>query len=312
MMPPDLKTAEAAAFLAAVIDSSDDAIVSTTLQGVITSWNRGAEEMFGYSAVEAIGRNITLIIAPELYADQEDVLAHIRRDEKRDHYETVSQTKSGRKLDVSLSVSPIKDAQGQIVGASTVARDMTLPTRAYEERERLAAIIESSDDAIVSKTLEGIITSWNRGAEQMFGYSAAEAVGQHITLIIPSELHAEEDDVLAHLRRGEKIDHYETVRQTKDGRRLDISLTVSPIKDAQGRIIGASKVARDITLRKRADEERERIRAREEAARSMAEEANRLKDDFLATVSHELRNPLNSIVGWAGLLDSPEGTNRPD
>ncbi|MBV8361183.1 MAG: PAS domain S-box protein [Deltaproteobacteria bacterium] len=168
----------------------------------------------------------------------------------------------------------------------------------------LAAIIDSSDDAIVSKTLDGVITSWNRGAEQMFGYSAAEAIGQHITLIIPPERHPEEDDVLAQLRRGEKIDHFETVRQTKDGRKLDISLTVSPIKDAQGRIIGASKVARDITLQKRAHEERERIMAREEAARRTAEEANRLKDDFLATVSHELRNPLNSIVGWAGLLSS--------
>jgi PAS domain S-box-containing protein len=156
----------------------------------------------------------------------------------------------------------------------------------------------------VSKTLDGIITSWNRGAEQMFGYSAAEAIGQHITLIIPPERHAEEDDVLAQLRRGEKIDHFETVRQTKDGRKLDISLTVSPIKDAQGRIIGASKVARDITLRKRADEERDQLMAREEAARRTAEEANRLKDDFLAMVSHELRNPLNSIVGWAGLLRS--------
>src|ERR1700747_3751787 len=117
---------------------------------------------------------------------------------------------------------------------------------------RLAAIIESSDDAIVSKTLDGVITSWNRGAEQMFGYSSAEAIGQHITLIIPPERHAEEDNVLAHIRRDEKIDHYETVRQAKDGRKLDISLTVSPIKDAQGRIVGASKIARDITPLKRA------------------------------------------------------------
>ena len=303
-MAPDFNTEEAAGFLAAIIDSSDDSIVSITLQGIVTSWNRGAEQMFGYSAAEAIGQNISLIIPPELYPDEEDVLARIRRDEKVEHYEVIRQTHDGRKLDVSLAVSAIKDSQGRIIGASTVARDITSRRRAYEERERLAAIIDSSDDAIVSKTLEGIITSWNRGAEQMFGYNAAEAIGRHITLIIPPELHPEEHDVLAHLRRGEKIDHYETVRQTKDGRKLNISLTVSPIKDAQGRIIGASKVARDVTLRKRADEERERIRAREEAARRTAEEANRLKDDFLATVSHELRNPLNSIVGWAGLLRS--------
>jgi PAS domain S-box-containing protein len=136
----------------------------------------------------------------------------------------------------------------------------------------------------------------------MFGYSAAEAIGQRTTLIIPAESRGEEDEVLAQLRRGGKVDHYETMRKVKDGRKLDISLTVSPIKDAQGRIIGASKIARDISARKRVDEQRERLVAREEAARRIAEDANRLRDDFLATISHELRNPLNSIVGWAGLL----------
>ena len=161
----------------------------------------------------------------------------------------------------------------------------------------LAAIVDSSDDAIVSKTLDGIITSWNRGAERIFGYTAEEAIGQHIKFIIPLERHPEEDNVLAQIRRGEKVDHFQTVRQAKDGRRLDISLTVSPVRDANGKVIGASKVARDITYQKR-------IEAQEQALRRSAEEANRLKDDFLATVSHELRNPLNSIVGWAQLLRS--------
>jgi PAS domain S-box-containing protein len=168
----------------------------------------------------------------------------------------------------------------------------------------LAAIVDSSDDAIVSKTLDGIITSWNRGAEKIFGYSAEEAIGRHITLIIPTERHNEENDVLARVRRGEKLEHFETVRQAKDGREVHISLTVSPVRDATGQIIGASKVARDITEQKRGEKERERLTAQERAARRSAEEANRLKDDFLATVSHELRNPLNSIVGWAGLLSS--------
>jgi PAS domain S-box-containing protein len=168
----------------------------------------------------------------------------------------------------------------------------------------LAAIVDSSDDAIVSKTLDGIITSWNRGAEKIFGYSAEEAIGRHITLIIPTERHGEENEVLTRVRRGEKLDHFETIRRAKDGREVHISLTVSPVRDASGRIIGASKVARDITERKRAEEERERLASLERSARRSAEEANRLKDDFLATVSHELRNPLNSIVGWAGLLSS--------
>lgn len=123
-----------------------------------------------------------------------------------------------------------------------------------ELRARLAAIVDSSDDAIVSKTLDGVITSWNRGAERLFGYTPADAIGQHIFLIIPEDRRAEENDVLARLRRGEKVDHFETIRQTKDGRRVPISLTVSPVRDAQGNIIGASKVARDITERTVAQE----------------------------------------------------------
>src|ERR1700745_3284446 len=163
---------------------------------------------------------------------------------------------------------------------------MSLDSQPDVVAARLAAIIESSDDAIVSKTLDGVITSWNRGAEQMFGYSAAEAVAQYITLIIPAERHAEEDNVLAHIRRGEKIDHYETVRQAKDGRKINISLTVSPIRDGQGRIVGASRSARYVPERRGAREERAGLGARSAPPRRTAEEANRLKDDFLATVSH--------------------------
>src|SRR5260221_383937 len=126
--------------------------------------------------------------------------------------------------------------------------------RNHSVRALLAAIVDSSDDAIVSKTLDGIITSWNRGAETLFGYSAAEAVGRHIFLIIPDDRRSEEEEVLARLRRGGKIDHFQTVRRTKDGRLVPISLTVSPVKDARGNIIGASKVARDISERRRAEE----------------------------------------------------------
>ena len=136
----------------------------------------------------------------------------------------------------------------------------------------------------MAKTLDGIITAWNRGAEEIFGYKAAEAVGQHITFIIPPERRGEEDEVLARVGRGEKVDHFETERKTKDGRTINISLTVSPIKNAAGQIIGASKVARDITERKRQEE--------------LLKEADRAKDEFLAMVSHELRTPLNAILGW--------------
>ncbi|MFZ0681216.1 MAG: ATP-binding protein [Candidatus Binatus sp.] len=172
----------------------------------------------------------------------------------------------------------------------------------FDVDTHLASIIESSDDVIVSKTLEGVITSWNPAAERILGYTAAEAIGQNIRLIIPHDRWPEEDDVLARIRRGDRVDHFETVRRAKDGHLLNISLTVSPIRDRSGRIVGASKVARDITERKRAEAELERLLALEKQSRQQAEEASRLKDEFLAVVSHELRSPLNAITGWASLL----------
>src|SRR6266478_8400594 len=168
----------------------------------------------------------------------------------------------------------------------------------------LAAIVDSADDVIISKTLEGIITYWNKAAERIFGYTAEEAVGRNIKLIIPTDLHPEEDEILARLRRGEKIDHFQTIRQAKDRRRIDISLTVSPIRDAAGNVIGASKVARDISLQKRIEGEREEALARAEAAYRQVQEADRAKDEFLATLSHDLRSPLTAIVSWATLLVS--------
>jgi PAS domain S-box-containing protein len=176
--------------------------------------------------------------------------------------------------------------------------------RSESGARRLAAIVDSSDDAIVSKTLEGVITSWNRGAERMFGWAADEAVGRHIGLIIPEDRQAEEQDVLARIRRGESVDHYETVRVTKAGRPLNISLTVSPLRDSAGRVVGASKIARDVTERRRLEDERERLLLSEQQARADAEASNRAKDQLLATVSHELRTPLNAIIGWARLLQS--------
>jgi PAS domain S-box-containing protein len=237
------------AWLVAVVDSSDDAIVTKTLDGVIRSWNRGAERLFGYTAGEAVGQQIFLIIPPDRVAEEQDVLARLRLGERIDHFETIRQTKDGRRIPISLTVSPVRDDLGNVIGASKVARDITLRLQRDELRARLASIVQSSDDAIVGKTLDGVIASWNEGAERLFGYTAEEAVGQPIFLIIPEDRRAEEEDVLSRLWRGERIDHFETIRQSKDGRRLPMSLSVSPIRDDQGRIIGASKVARDISDR---------------------------------------------------------------
>lgn len=174
----------------------------------------------------------------------------------------------------------------------------------YLDSYRLAAIVESADDAIISKTLEGIVTSWNKGAERIFGYTADEVIGKHISILFPPEYVDEEPQILARLRKGEKIEHYETVRRRKDGQFLNISLTVSPIRDADGKIIGASKIARDITERKAHERRLQQALAEAEQAKKEAEEANLLKDQFLSTISHELRTPLTSVMGWISMLRS--------
>jgi PAS domain S-box-containing protein len=237
--------------LATVVEASDDAIVSKDLNGTIRSWNQSAERMFGYTADEAVGRSIRIIIPKDRQAEEDTVLARLRAGQAVAHFETIRQRKDGTLIPISLTVSPIYDDAGRVIGASKIARDITDRKQADATARRYAAVIQSSDDAIVTKTLDGIITSWNPAAVRMFGYTETEAIGRSIRMLIPEHLQGEEDTVLAKIRAGEGVDHYETIRQRKDGTRLSISLTVSPIRNDTGEIIGASKIARDITERVR-------------------------------------------------------------
>jgi PAS domain S-box-containing protein len=192
-----------------------------------------------------------MIIPADRQSEEDDVLEHVRSGKAVTQFETVRIRKDGTLIPISLTVSPIYDDAGRVIGASKIARDITEQKRADLAARRLVAVIESSDDAIITKNLDSTITSWNPAAERMFGYTKAEAIGRSIRMLIPQELQDEEDTVLAKLRAGEVVDHYETVRQRKDGTRLSISLTVSPIRNAAGEVIGASKIARDITERTR-------------------------------------------------------------
>jgi PAS domain S-box-containing protein len=269
---------EQSAKLAAIVQSSDDAIISKGLDSVVTSWNPAAEKMFGYTAAEMIGQPILRIIPEDRLNEEPLIIKRIKAGDSIEHFETKRKAKDGSLVDISLTISPIKDALGNIIGISKIARDITLQKNLQvklEQREeqsaKLAAIVQSSDDAIVSETFDGIVTSWNPAAEKMFGYSAGEMMGQPISNIIPGDRVEEKPLILERIKKGLSIEHHETLRKTKDGRLIDVSLTISPVKDSKGNVIGVSKISRDITVQKKMIEE---IREKEEKLRMAIESAH--------------------------------------
>jgi PAS domain S-box-containing protein len=428
------------AFLAAIVKSSSDAIITEDLNGIITSWNSGAERLYGYAASDVLGKPISVLFPHDGEHDESEILVRINRGELVEHYETVRRRKDGTLIDISLTVSPLRDGGGVILGASKIARDITSHKRAAErfkvtlasigdaviatdmegritfinevaekltgwsapealrqpldhvfrivnettravvespvtkvlrmghtvglanhtvllarngeehpiddsaapirtdagamwgvvlvfrdvsERRaaeiatlRLAAIVEGSDDAIIGKNLQGRVTSWNPGAERLFGYGEQEMLGQSIMRLLPPERVQEELDILSRLQRGERVDHFETRRIRKDGTAVEVSLTISPIRDDEGHIIGASKIARDITALRQAQE---RLKAHaEELETQVRERTLKLEhmvaelESFSYSLSHDMRAPIRAIQSFTEIVLNEHGEKIPE
>ena len=237
--------------LTAFLDSSEDSIVSRTLDGTILSWNRGAERILGYSAAEMLGSNHLVLIPPEQRSESARITELVRIGQTVSGVETVRRHKSGDDVHLSLTVAPLRDAEGRVVGVASIGRDITERVRAESARGLLAAVVESSQDAIISHGLDGTILSWNRGAEEIFGYAASEALGQNYRLLAPGELPGQMRERCVRIERGERIAPFETPARRKDGSSVLVSVSVAALRDQTGRIAGVAAVARDIGLQKR-------------------------------------------------------------
>jgi PAS domain S-box-containing protein len=264
---------------ASIAESSDDAIVANAPDGIVKAWNRGAELLYGYSAAEIVGKKIDAIVPPARLPEMSAIAVRVRDGERVEHLETERVRKNGSAVRVSLTVFPIYDGAGKAIAIGSIAREIGGPSQ-DGHTDLLASIVDSSDDAIVSKTPDGIIMSWNRGAELTYGYTASEIIGKPISVLFHPDRPDEMDGILERIRRKERVEHYETVRVRKDGRSISVSLTVSPIHDRNGKLIGASSIGRDITERKRADQ---KLRAASLYARSLIEASL----DPLVTISPE-------------------------
>ena len=252
--------------LRAILDTAVEGIVTINERGAIESFNQASEKIFGYRARDVIGKNVSRLMPSP---DRERHDTYIANDLSTGRAriigigrEVVGRRKDGTTFPMELSVSEVRLADRRLF--TGFVRDITERKRAEKALLHYAALVESSDDAIIGKSLDGYITSWNRGAENIFGYTRREMVGKHISIIVPPDRRGEEPAIMEKIKRGESVDHYETVRRRKDGRLINVSVTISPIRDAERNIIGASRVARDITERKRLEREILEISDREQ------------------------------------------------
>ncbi|MFO0950134.1 MAG: PAS domain S-box protein [Isosphaeraceae bacterium] len=311
------KRAEVAnARLAAIVDSSEDAIVGKDLNGVITSWNAAAERLFGYSAAEAVGRNVTLLIPPERLEEESEILARVRAGKPVEHYETVRKRKDGRRVDVSLTVSPVRDADGRIIGASKIARDISERKRALDEIRQHAMLLDQAFDPILAWELDGPIKFWNEGATRLYGFDAGEAIGHASHELLQTVFPAGFDEFNASLR-GRGCWEGELRHRTKnlDWVAVDSRMTVVPRPDRRVWVLESN---RDVTDRKRAEE---RLRRSTERLEALSRQLLRAQEDERRRIAQGAHDEIGQGLTAAedqpppgrlrrGRLGPPDGVRR--
>ncbi|HKE01431.1 MAG TPA: PAS domain S-box protein, partial [Planctomycetota bacterium] len=283
--------------LQVTLASIGDGVVVTDATGRISFMNPRAEAATGWRSEDARGREVREVLVLTNERTGAPVESPISRALRRNEVvglenHTVLRSRDGRDVPIDDSAAPIRSADGRLIGAVLVFRDVTKQRRLDEAQARLAVIVESSDDAIASKSLDGTVLTWNRGAERVFGWTAAEMVGQSITKVIPPELADQEPQLLAAMRRGEHVQHFETERVHKDGRRITVSLSLSPIRNAAGEVVAVSKIARDITERRALEEELLQAQKMEGIGR------------LAGGIAHDFNNLLTAILGYGQITAS--------